>query len=188
LYYQTSSRRPYGSEQWSETIVADGESIITYIPHLRRYARALTGDQTAAEDLVQDTLERAWTRMALWRPDSNIRAWLFTIMHNIYVNQIKAAASARRQRSDEGEVEELVSPPQENRLELRDLSKALQRLPHEQREVVLLIGLEQLSYDETAKVLRIPIGTVMSRLSRGREQLRLIMNRGVSPAQLKAIK
>jgi RNA polymerase sigma-70 factor (ECF subfamily) len=166
--------------------VADGEGIITYIPHLRRYARALTGDKTSAEDLVQDTLERAWTRMVLWRPNSNIRAWLFTIMHNIYVNQIKAAARGRPQSREE--VEGSVAPPQENRLELSDLSRALQRLPQEQREVVLLIGLEQLSYDEAAKVLKVPIGTVMSRLSRGREQLRMIMNRGASSTQLKAIK
>jgi RNA polymerase sigma-70 factor (ECF subfamily) len=168
--------------------VADGEGIITYIPHLRRYARALTGDQAAAEDLVQDTLERAWTRMVLWRPNSNIRAWLFTIMHNIYVNQVKSAARGQPQSGHWAEMEGSVSPSQENRLELRDLSKALQRLSHEQREVVLLIGLEQLSYEEAAQVLRIPIGTVMSRLSRGREQLRSILNRNVSSAQLKAIK
>jgi RNA polymerase sigma-70 factor (ECF subfamily) len=155
---------------------------------LRRYARALTGDQTAADDLVQDTLERAWTRILLWRPDSNIRAWLFTIMHNIYVNQIKAAARARPQAVTPAAVERMVSPAQENWLELRDLSNALQRLPYEQREVLLLVGLEQLSYEEAAKVLGIPIGTVMSRLSRGREQLRLIMNRGVASPPLKAIK
>jgi RNA polymerase sigma-70 factor (ECF subfamily) len=168
--------------------VADAEGIITYIPHLRRYARALTGDQVAAEDLVQDTLERAWKRMALWRPGSNIRAWLFTIMHNLYVNQIKAAARGAQRNANSPDVTLPLSSSHDQRLELRDLHKALQGLPDEQREVVLLIGLEQLSYDEAAKVLRIPVGTVMSRLSRGREHLRLIMNRGSSPTQLKAIK
>ncbi len=168
--------------------MAEAEGIITYIPQLRRYARALTGNHVSAEDLVQDTLERAWTRMALWRPDSNIRAWLFTIMHNLYVNQIKAAARGRQPKGTQSELDLAVSPAQDYRLELRDLTRALQRLPPEQREVVLLIGLEQLSYDEAAKVLRVPIGTVMSRLSRGREQLRVIMNRGISSAQLKAIK
>jgi RNA polymerase sigma-70 factor (ECF subfamily) len=167
--------------------VADAEDIITCIPHLRRYARALTGDTAWADDLVQDTLERAWTRMALWRPNSNIRAWLFTIMHNIYVNQLKVAAKGRDPTRSKSQPDPLISTPQENRLELRDVTRALQRLPHEQREVVLLIGLEQLSYDEAAKVLRVPIGTVMSRLFRGREQLRLMLNRGAS-AQLKAIK
>jgi RNA polymerase sigma-70 factor (ECF subfamily) len=168
--------------------VADAEGIIQYIPHLRRYARALTGDQSAADDLVQDTLERAWTRFVLWRPNSNIRAWLFTIMHNIYVNQLKAAARARPQAAAAPMGESAALPAQENWLELRDLSNALQRLPYEQREVVLLIGLEQLSYEEAARVLGIPIGTVMSRLSRGREQLRLIMNRGIAAPPLKAIK
>jgi RNA polymerase sigma-70 factor, ECF subfamily len=166
--------------------VADADGIITHIPHLRRYARALTGNHAWADDLVQDTLERAWSRMALWRRDSNIRAWLFTIMHNLYVNQIKAGARGRK--TNDPQLDVPVSASQENRLEIRDLTKALQQLSTEQREVVLLIGLEQLSYEEAAKVLRVPVGTVMSRLSRGREQLRMIMNRGSSSATLKAIK
>lgn len=168
--------------------MADAEGIITYIPHLRRYARALTGDYTSSEDLVQDTLERAWGRMALWRPGSDLRAWLFTIMHNLYINQVKSGARGLLRDSDQAELESPVLPAQDDRLELSDLNKALQRLPNEQREVVLLIGLEQLSYDEASKVLSVPIGTVMSRLSRGREQLRSMMNRGSSSAQLKVIK
>jgi len=168
--------------------VADADGIITYIPQLRRYARALTGDFTSAEDLVQDTIERGWKRMALWRPGSDLRAWLFTIMHNLYVNQLKAGQRRKSQGAGHSDIDVPVAPPQENRLELIDLHKALQRLPHEQREVLLLIGLEQLSYDEAAKVLSVPIGTVMSRLSRGREQLRSMMNRGIAPAQLKVIR
>jgi RNA polymerase sigma-70 factor (ECF subfamily) len=178
----------FSYEQGIESIVADDEGIITYIPHLRRYARALTGDHVSAEDLVQDTLERAWQRMALWRPGTNIRAWLFTIMHNLYVNQIKASARGMRRSENPTELDVPVSAAQDDRLELRDLNRALQQLPHEQREVVLLIGLEQLSYDQAAKVLGVPIGTVMSRLSRGREQLRSIMSRGGSSPQLKVIK
>ena len=168
--------------------MADADGIITYIPQLRRYARALTGDFTSAEDLVQDTIERGWKRMALWRPGSDLRAWLFTIMHNLYVNQLKAGHRRTSQGIGHYETDLPVSPAQDNQLELIDLNKFLQRLPHEQREVVLLIGLEQLSYDEAAKVLGVPIGTVMSRLSRGREQLRSMMNRGSSAAQLKVIK
>jgi len=168
--------------------VADADGIITYIPQLRRYARALTGDFTSAEDLVQDTIERGWKRMALWRPGSDLRAWLFTIMHNLYVNQLKAGQRRKSQGAGHSDIDVPVAPPQENRLELIDLHKALQQLPHEQREVLLLIGLEQLSYDEAAKVLSVPIGTVMSRLSRGREQLRSMMNRGIAPAQLKVIR
>ena len=168
--------------------MVDAEGIIDLIPHLRRYARALTGDYAAAEDLVQDTLERAWKRMSLWRPGSNLRAWLFTIMHNLYINQIKARARGARQNVDPENLDAPAAAAQEDRLELRDLNRALQRLPHEQREVVLLIGLEQMSYEEAARVLGIPLGTVMSRLYRGREQLRSLMNRGSAGAQLKVIK
>jgi RNA polymerase sigma-70 factor (ECF subfamily) len=159
-----------------------------HVPHLRRYARALTGDFTSAEDLVQDTIERGWRRMTLWRPGSNLRAWLFTIMHNLYVNQLKAGQRHSNITVPHDNHEVPVSASQDHHLELIDLGKALQRLPAEQREVVLLIGLEQVSYEEAAKILGVPIGTVMSRLSRAREQLRSLMNRANNPAQLKVIK
>jgi RNA polymerase sigma-70 factor, ECF subfamily len=168
--------------------VADAEGIVKHVPHLRRYARALTGDFTSAEDLVQDTIERGWRRMTLWRPGSNLRAWLFTIMHNLYVNQLKAGQRRSNIAAPSDGHDVPVSPAQDHHLELIDLSKALQRLPPEQREVVLLIGLEQLSYGEAAKILGVPIGTVMSRLSRAREHLRSLMNRSNNPAQLKVIK
>jgi RNA polymerase sigma-70 factor, ECF subfamily len=168
--------------------VADADGIIKHVPHLRRYARALTGDFTAAEDLVQDTIERGWRRMTLWRPGTNLRAWLFTIMHNLYVNQLKAGQRRSNIGGEHRGQEMPLEPPQDHQLELIDLHKALQRLPHEQREVVLLIGLEQMSYDEAAKILGVPIGTVMSRLSRAREHLRGLMNRGNAGAQLKVIK
>ncbi len=166
----------------------DTEAITAHIPHLRRYARALTGDRIAAEDLVQDTLERAWTRFGLWRRGSDLRAWLFTIMHNLHVNQRKSNPPSQSYSAEHSALELSVAANQEGRLEITDLHKALQRLPDEQKEVILLIGLEQLSYDEAAKVLGVPIGTVMSRLSRGREQLRQIMQRGGATAQLKVIK
>ena len=165
-----------------------GERIATHIPQLRRYARALTGDYTAAEDLVQDTLERAWRRIGLWRLGSDLRAWLFAIMHNLYVNQLKAASRKQGQPAEQAALDLAVRPTQEDRLELRDLHKALRRLSNEQREVVLLVGLEQMSYEEAAKVLRVPVGTVMSRLSRGREQLRAMMYGGSAAPQLKVVK
>jgi len=168
--------------------VNETKKIVSHIPTLRRYARALTRDYTAADDLVQDTLERAWKRLYLWRPGSNLRAWLFTIMHNVHMNQVKAQKS-RVNRLAEDELFDLpVTATQENRLELRDLLKALGQLSEAQRAVVLLIGLEQMSYEEAAKVLSVPVGTVMSRLSRGREQLRTLMNRGSTTAQLQRIK
>lgn len=153
---------------------------------MRRYARALTGDRNAADDLVQDTLEKAWKRFALWRAGSDLRAWLFTIMHNVFVNQLRSGP--RNQEPPHASLEITVAAPQEDRLRLRDLNKALRELSPEQREVVLLIGLEQMSYEQAAKVLGIPIGTVMSRLSRGREQLRAIINGTSATSQLKVIK
>ena len=168
--------------------MGNDEHIATHIPQLRRYARALTGDYTAAEDLVQDTLERAWKRIGLWRLGSDLRAWLFTIMHNLHVNQLKADSRQQGQPPEQATLDLSVRPTQEDRLELRDLNKALRKLSNEQREVLLLVGLEQMSYEEVAKVLGIPIGTVMSRLSRGRDQLRAMMEGGSAAPQLKVIK
>jgi RNA polymerase sigma-70 factor (ECF subfamily) len=168
--------------------VNDAADIATHIPRLRRYARALTGDMTSAEDLVQDTLERAWRRLSLWRSGSDLRAWLFTIMHNIFVNQLRGGSQRQNQAAELAASDLSVTAPQEDRLILRDLNKALGNLSHDQREVVLLVGLEQMSYEEAAKVLGIPIGTVMSRLSRGRDQLRATMSGMGAVAQLKVVK
>ena len=151
--------------------------VVAEIPRLRRYARALTGDPTRADDLVQDCLERACTRLALWRHGSNMRAWLFTIMHNLFVNQIRREQHRAEVSLEQFPAEQPTSrPAHDASLELRDLDRALQRLSQEQREVLLLVGLEQFSYAEAARVLDIPIGTVMSRLSRARERLRELMN------------
>lgn len=162
--------------------------IVQHVPRLRRYARALTGERAAADDLVQDTLERALNKFHLWRRGSDLRAWLFTVMHNIYVNQVRARVADRLDFSGE----ELRVPAFEatalERLEIRDIDSALQRLPQEQRAVVLLVGLEQLSYDEAARALHIPVGTVMSRLARGRERLRMMLSDTPPAAALKAVK
>jgi RNA polymerase sigma-70 factor (ECF subfamily) len=139
--------------------------IAAHIPRLRRYARALAGDSHRADDLVQDTLERALTKFHLWRHGSDLRAWMFAIMHNVFINQLKAR---RELALDEATEAALESATQSDSLELRDLDVALRRLPVEQREVLLLVGLEQLSYAEASQALDVPIGTVMSRLSRGR--------------------
>lgn len=158
-----------------------------HIPRLRRYARALTGNASAADDLVQDALERALVKQALWREGSDLRAWLFTIMHNVFVNQVRSAAARRTVALDDAAAE-LPSPQHADRLEIRDLDAAMQTLPDEQRVVVLLVGLEQLTYDEAAIVLDVPIGTVMSRLSRGRERLRRLLQGLPDAAPLKAVK
>ncbi len=158
--------------------------MIEQIPHLRRYARALVGRDDRADDLVQDCLERAWSRLGLWRRDGNMRAWLFTIMHNLNANAVRAAKRRPRHDPIDDDVPQASVPPaQDERLELSALSDALKALPEEQRAVVLLVGLEQLRYDEVATVLDLPIGTVMSRLHRGRERLRRALSGDASGVQ-----
>lgn len=158
------------------------------IPRLRRYARALTGDRSAADDLVQDTLERALSRFHLWRQGSDLRAWLFTIMHNIFVNQARSR-SRRQHEALEGDPDaEALRVRDPEWLELRDLASALARVPDEQRAVLLLVGLEQFTYGEAARILDIPIGTVMSRLSRGRERLRVLLGGEAAVTPLKIVK
>ena len=167
--------------------MSDAESIVQLIPRLRRYARALAGDRTAADDLVQDTLERGWSKLHLYRRGTNLRAWMFTIMHNVYVNQLRAM---RPSVPLDDEMPELTQPAREtDTLVLRDLDAAIRRLPPEQREVLLLVALEDMSYGEAAATLGIPIGTVMSRLARAREKLRAMMA-GLPPGgkQLKIVK
>ena len=150
----------------------DYELIVPYIPNLRRYARALVGDRDGADDLVQDTLERAVRKFHLWRP-GDLRAWLFSIMHNVFVNQLKARKIAPSVEIDE----EMIAAhmPTVTSTDVMDLDRALLRLAPEQREGVLLVALEDMTYADVSHALGIPIGTVMSRLSRGRERLRRVM-------------
>jgi RNA polymerase sigma factor (sigma-70 family) len=153
----------------------DSRAILAELPRLRRYARAMVGERAAADDLVQDTLEKAWARVSQWRAGSDLRAWLFSIMHNLRVDQLRRPALSTRSL-EEDPVEPPTRATQTDRLEVRDLESALARLPEEQRAVLLLVALEEMSYTEVASVLDIPTGTVMSRLSRGRERLRLILD------------
>jgi RNA polymerase sigma-70 factor (ECF subfamily) len=166
--------------------VDEAARIAELIPRLRRYARALAGDRSAADDLVQDTLERALNKLHLWRRGTDLRAWLFTIMHNVHINQVRG----RRELSAlEGEAMELpVRATQEAGIEARDLERALARLPLEQRQVLLLVVLEEMSYEQAARTLGIPIGTVMSRLSRAREKLRLLMEGLPASGRLQVVK
>jgi RNA polymerase sigma-70 factor (ECF subfamily) len=154
--------------------MSDAQSLVGLIPRLRRYARALVGDRAAADDLVQDTLERAWSKLHLYRHGTDLRAWLFTVMHNVHVNRVRAA---RPTDPLDDEMPELAQrATQGDGLLVRDLERGIAALPVAQREVLLLVALEDLSYAETARVLGIPIGTVMSRLARAREKLRALMN------------
>jgi RNA polymerase sigma-70 factor (ECF subfamily) len=150
-----------------------GVDLEVHIASLRRYARALMRNSADAEDLVQVALTRAVARADSFQAGTNLRAWLFTILHNVHVNQVRSKA-ARPQEVDVDDVEsKLVSPPrQEERVELREMMRAVDELPEEQRKVLLLVALEGLKYDEVADMLGVPIGTVMSRLSRAREAVR----------------
>lgn len=147
------------------------------IPRLRRYARALTRDATRADDLVQSCLVRALAKSHLWQPGTDLRAWLFTILHNQHVNDVRRSVREGTNVPVEDVAPVLtVQSTQGSSLKLRDLDRALARLPEEQRQVLLLVGLEGMRYEEVALVLSVPVGTVRSRLSRGRETLRRLMD------------
>lgn len=150
------------------------QQLVEYIPRLRRYARALLQDAQQAEDLVQDTLTRALDRLGLWRRGSDMRAWLFTIMHNQYVNDCRRASRRPDTLSlyQDAVPEPGIDGRAEQQARLHDIETGLMQLPEEQRAVLLLVTLEGLSYRQTAKVLGVRTGTVMSRLHRGRERLR----------------
>lgn len=165
----------------------DSASLTACIPRLRRYARALLGDRAGADDLVQDTMERGWHKLPSWRRGGDMRAWLFGIMHNLHVDRLRQPSLPTVELSDELQGS-LSAPPAGDRLEIRDMQAALQLLPAEQREVLLLVALEDMSYDEVAAVLNIPPGTVMSRLSRARERLRLLMLGQAPVSTLKVVK
>ncbi|MGA0571177.1 sigma-70 family RNA polymerase sigma factor [Variovorax sp. VNK109] len=148
--------------------------IASHLPGLRRYARALTGDAWAADDLVQDTLERAFTKWRLWNAGTDLRAWLFTVMHNLYLNGRRSARPHLAAVSlDDLEIE--PAAPQRSVDAVIDLERCLMQLPDGQRAVLLLVTLEDMGYEEVAEVLGVPVGTVMSRLSRARSRLRELM-------------
>ena len=148
------------------------------IPRLRRYARALTRDVFRADDLVQDTLVRAIARQHYWQCGTDLHAWLFTIMHNQNVNGVRRSVreGIAVEYDDEWLFPSAATDPI-GRLSLRDLDRALARISEEQRRVILLIGLEGTSYQEAATILDVPVGTIRSRVFRGRESLRKLMDR-----------
>lgn len=144
------------------------------LPRLRRYARVLRRNHDDADDLVQDTLERAWSRAGLWPGVADMRTWLFSIMHNLHVDAL------RRGRLDLVDLDGLpvdlpASALLPQRLDLQDLQRAFDTLPVEQQAVLQLVAVDGLGYAEAARQLGVPIGTVMSRLSRGRGRLRRLL-------------
>jgi RNA polymerase sigma factor (sigma-70 family) len=158
------------------------------IPQLRRYARSLTGDAWTADDLVQDTLERACSRWSLWTSGTDLRAWLFTLMHNVFVDGARRAVRQQaRNHVEIGDVAHELAAPGGDPNDAIDLQRCLLRLPPEQREVLLLVSVQDVSYEEAARVTGVPVGTVMSRLSRARTRLRELMN-GQKPLAAPALR
>lgn len=150
-----------------------GAQLTGQIPALNRYAEALLGRSPDVDDLVQETLVQALRKLHVWPDVRNVRAYLFTMLHNLHMDRMRRTARQGPLIPIEQVEWRLEDPPvQEGSLELRDLKRGIRMLPMEQRQVILLVGLEGLRYREAAEVLDIPIGTVMSRLSRGREMLR----------------
>ena len=168
----------------------DDASLLSWVPRLRRYSRALVNNRDDADDLVQDTLERAWAKSGLWGGSTQIRdmrAWLFSIMHNLHADGVRRPR-LHTVTMDDDTPEVPVAPTQGDRLAVLDLQAALDLLPVEQKEVLLLVALEEMAYADVAQALGIPIGTVMSRLSRGRERLRGLMEGRAEPVRLKVVK
>lgn len=167
---------------------AEGDEVLAHLGALRRYALLLVGDPADADDLVQECLLRVIAQTRAWRPVRDLRAYLFATLHNVFVDGHRRRRARASDVPIESVVADLVSPANQTKwLEVRDLVAALERLPPEQREVVLLVGLEGMSYAEAADVLGVPIGTVMSRLSRGREALRRLTTHGAY-AKLRLVK
>jgi RNA polymerase sigma-70 factor (ECF subfamily) len=147
------------------------------IPHLRRFARALSGDMALADDLVQDCLERALRKSHLYDPARPLRAWLYAVLRNIFISGLRrdSRSSIVKVVDDLTSGEDAVPPMQEDRLAASLVGEALNRLAPQHREVIVLIGLEEMSYRDVAEITGVPVGTVMSRLSRARESLRQIL-------------
>ena len=142
------------------------------IPSLRRYAWTLLRNSSDADDLVQDCLLKALDRIDTLRAASDLRSWLFTIMHNLYVNRWRRMKLRARIGADDAEAELAVGPSQQASAEIQDVLRGLSALTEEQRQIVLLVAVEGFQYGEVAAMLGIPVGTVMSRLSRARDRLK----------------
>ena len=158
------------------------DQIEACVPALRRYARALTRNADMADDLVQDCLERAISRRGLFRPTGPVRAWLFTILLNLYRNALRAT----RRRGETIAIEAMLVEPatpatQPGHIALAEMARAIETLPIDQKEALLLIALEGLSYAEAAGILGIPQGTLMSRLGRARAALRAMTGASAEP-------
>jgi RNA polymerase sigma-70 factor, ECF subfamily len=164
------------------------DELETCVPALRRYARALTRNFDRADDLVQDTLERAISRRGLFRPRGPMRPWLFTVLTNLHRNSLRSERR-RGQTIDLDTVPDLATPaPQPGHVALAELARAIETLPLDQKEALLLVTLEGLPYQDAADILSIPLGTLMSRLGRARATLRQLTGTEAQPPHLRTVK
>ena len=152
------------------------EELPMHLPAMRAFAISLTRDLTAADDLVQDCLLRALEKQHQLQPDSNLRAWLFTLMHNLYVNQIRQLTRQPDTYCWSDESSSDNDPEPELLARHQQLQQQMSQIPFAQREVLALVVLEGFSYQQVANILAVPIGTVMSRLARGKGQLKTILS------------
>lgn len=152
-------------------------NLIAELPHLRRFARALCGDAALADDLVQDCVERALLKSHLYDATKPLRAWLYAVLRNIHVSHWRRNLkfSGAKDLDDLDGFEGSVPPAQEDNLSTSLITQALDKLPPQQREVLVLISLEEVSYKEASEIIGVPIGTVMSRLSRARSTMQNIL-------------
>lgn len=151
------------------------EGLVALLPHLRAFARGLCGRPDYADDLVQEAFLRAWAARASFRPGTSLRAWTFTILRNHYLNSLRQ--SGRQTELDDAIADRLLveRPRQEDGLHVDDLQRALEQLSDERREALLLVGASGFSYEEAAQVCGVPVGTMKSRVARGRAQLHILL-------------
>lgn len=165
--------------------IQEPPALVDHIPALRRYALFLSQDRDRADDLVQECLTRAIANINRFQTGTNLRAWLLAILRNYYFNNDIRRAGRERQWASEDEERAhhpVSGPSQTDAIALKELECAMLELPEEQREVLLLVGAEGMSYEEAAKLLNLPIGTVRSRLSRARQRLLVLMGEGPGTA------
>lgn len=147
------------------------DALTDLIPSLRAFARSLCGDAARADDLVQETMLKAWRNRTQFQVGTNLRAWLFTILRNQFYSEIRHAKFEVPDPEGASAATLAVYPDHDANLQLRDLSRALKDLPDEQREALLLVGASGLSYEEAAEICGCAVGTIKSRISRARERL-----------------
>ncbi len=157
--------------------------LVAELPYLRRFARGLCGDASLADDLVQDCAARALDKSHLYDPARPLRAWLYAILRNIFISGLRRASKLQIVKTVDAleDGEGAVAPEQESRISVDQIAQALDQLPQQHREILLLVSLEEMSYRETAEIVGVPIGTVMSRLSRARSKMQEILEERGTP-------